>query len=299
MHDYIVDSFAGILTKKDVIDLFWALTWYYKGNRSEAARRIGVTGAATYGWERANYIKFSTKKKVLAANLESNFLDTVEFLFKRTSERNTDILRTVLMTLYSEALQTESVSLFQDLISRFYAIKMNYRGVIRDNLEDEVSEMEFTLEQKAEDIGVSIPQRQVNDLTTQQFISMLPLIVMEYQKHTTTPNIAAENLNLPIEETQSIWSAFKLIQPTQRLRRASSEGVWFEDVYTYLRAGAISSANFEQCGLKEVTFLRPYPEALGGLAGFFGGDLMDTEREGLIYRANEKIPEANENQLAT
>ena len=298
MHDYIVDSFAGILTKKDVIDLFWALTWHYEGNRSEAARRIGVTGAATYGWERANYIKFSTKKKVLAANLESKFLDTVEFLFKRTSERNTDILRTVLMTLYSEALQTESVGLFQDLVSRFYAIKTNYRGVIRDNLEDEISEMEFALEQKAEDIGVSMPQRQINDLTTKQFISILPLITMEYKKHITTPNVAAENLNLPIEEIQSIWSAFKLIQPTQRLERASSECGWFEAVHTYLRAHEISSANFEKYFFKEIPIVHPSPRITPGLVGFFVGAMMDTEQEGL-YSSFEKIPEANEYQLAT
>ena len=80
MHGYIADNYAGVLSKGDVIQLFNYLIMALEGNRSEAARRVEVTYAATYGWKDAKYIKYNTKRKVLSANLDVDFLETIDFL---------------------------------------------------------------------------------------------------------------------------------------------------------------------------------------------------------------------------
>lgn len=158
MSNYIVDSYAGVLTKGDVLQLFDGLVTTLGGNRSEAARRIDVTNKATYDWKNAKYIKFDTKCKVLSATLELNFLKTIEFLLIRSGDRTVDILRTVCNAIFNEAMETESKSLFSNLIEKFDTIRHLYRGLVIDRLNDEVSEMLFALESKANTLGLPFPK---------------------------------------------------------------------------------------------------------------------------------------------
>ena len=59
MYGYIAESYAGVLTRGDVVQLFDGFTMNLGGNRSEAARRCGLTGKTTYDWKEAmEYSKF-------------------------------------------------------------------------------------------------------------------------------------------------------------------------------------------------------------------------------------------------
>ena len=217
MYSYIADSYAGFLTKGDIVQLFDGLAMNLGRNRSEAARRCRLTGATTYGWNEASYIKYTTKKKVLETCLENDFLNTVEFLLNRSGERTIDILRTVLSTIFSEAIETESNSLFSNLLIKFETIRAKYRGTIRDRLEDEISEMDFALEQKASELDVPLPQKNILDISSKELVNVLPLIVMEYIRNPLEPLKAANNLKFPLEEIKSVWSTFRSLRPTKRV----------------------------------------------------------------------------------
>ena len=216
MSNYIVDSYAGVLTKGDILQLFDGLVTTLGGNRSEAARRIDITNKATYDWRDAKYIKFDTKCKVLAATLETNFLETIEFLLNRSGDRTVDILMTVLNTIFNEAMETESKSLFSNLIDKFDTIRRLYRGIVIDRLNDEVSEMLFTLESKANTLGLPFPEKSISDISAQQLIDVLPLLVMEFKRNPGAPEIAASKLRFPVNEVRSLWTSFSDLKVKQK-----------------------------------------------------------------------------------
>lgn len=216
MSNYIVDSYAGVLTKGDVLQLFDDLVTTLGGNRSEAARRVDITNKATYDWRDAKYIKFDTKCKVLAATLETNFLETIEFLLNRSGDRTVDILRTVFNTVFNEAMETESKSLFSNLIDKFDTIRRLYRGLVIDRLNDEVSEMLFTLESKANTLGLPFPEKSISDISAEQLIDVLPLLVMEFKRNPGAPEIAAGNLRFPLNGIRSMWTSFSDLQAQQK-----------------------------------------------------------------------------------
>lgn len=216
MSNYIVDSYAGMLTKGDVLQLFDGLVTTLGDNRSKAARRIDITNKATYDWRDAKYIKFDTKCKVLAASLEESFLETIEFLLNRSGDRTVDILMTVLNTIFNEAMETESKSLFSNLIDKFDTIRRLYRGIVIDRLNDEVSEMLFTLESKANTLGLPFPEKSISDISAQQLIDVLPLLVMEFKRNPGTPEIAATNLRFPVNEVRSLWTSFSDLKVKQK-----------------------------------------------------------------------------------
>ena len=230
MYDYIVDSFAGVLTKGDVVALFNELVDHYSGNKSKAAREMGVTPATTYGWEDVNYIKHDTKKKVLTAILEHRHLVAFEYLLERTSDKQTDILRTVLIDLYSKAIGEEDPEAFQETYSKYEEIRTHFRGTIKDHIEEEVLEMNHSLEERAEELGVAIFEPSIDDLTAKNLVDTLPLIALEYRVNLSNPAEAARNLRLPIESVQTFWSTFgSMGTPRHFERNVQSHGAVFDD----------------------------------------------------------------------
>jgi len=239
MYDYIVDSFAGVLTKGDVVALFNELVDHYSGNRSRAAREIGVTPATTYGWQDVNYIKHDTKKKVLKAIFEHRHLVAFEYLLGRASDKQTDILRTVLIDLFNKAIVAEEPEEFREVYLKYEEIRTHFRGTIRDHIEEEVSEMNYSIGERADELGVTIFEPSIDDLTARNLIDTLPLIVMEYRTNLSNPAEAARNLRLPIESVQTFWSTFGSMGTPRPLKRnVGSQDEVFEcgvnTQYTYL-----------------------------------------------------------------
>ena len=150
LSNYITDKYAGMLTEEDVALLFNLLAKEVGDNRSEAARECGLTGKATYDWENAAYVKLGTKKKVLEASLKGNFLGTVEYLLSRSTDSSQDLLRTILATLYSNALESLSPEDFKSAYTKFEQIRTRHIGMIRDEIQVEVTDMAIALREKAE-----------------------------------------------------------------------------------------------------------------------------------------------------
>lgn len=215
MPTYIADRYAGILTKEDVGQLFDALTEKLHGNRSEAARQCGLTGKATYDWERAGYVKLTTKRKVLETCLRMDFLGTVEYLLKRSSERTVDVLRTILSTIYAETIETNSKEQFITLLDKFDTLRIEYRGLITDRIMDEVADMLWMLRQKAQELKVPAPPKSIEDISAKELLGVFPLIGDMYLSNPQGPLSIARTLDLPLESIEMLWPTFEKLHPVR------------------------------------------------------------------------------------
>lgn len=209
--NYISNKYAGILTKEDVGQLFDKLTEIL-GNRSEATRQCGLTGKATYDWEKAAYLKLATKRKVLEACLKINFLNTIKYLLTRSSERTTDVLRTILSFMYAEAIETMSKELFIQLITEFVSLRKEYCGLINDRISDEVTDMLLMLRQKALELEVPVPKKSINEIPTKEFLDVVPLIAEMYLNNPQEITHIADTLDLPLESVKTLLPTFKRLQ---------------------------------------------------------------------------------------
>jgi len=251
LSSYIVEKCAGILAEEDLKELFDILTEKLEGNRSESARRCGLTGKATYDWERARYVKLVTKRKVLKACLETNFLGTVEYLLNRSSERTGDLLRTVLSTIYADAVEADSREKFIASFDKFEVLRMKYRGFIRDQNEDEVSNMALFLESRALDFGIPLPEKLIDDLSVQELLGKIELIGHVYvESPTKAERFASETLGLPKETLKPILQAFGELSRKGEVKPPSEATTleWTKagsDVKGYLRKlAAVDTAEF-------------------------------------------------------
>lgn len=213
MPTYIAERYAGILTKEDVDQLFNSLTSKLHGNRSEAARQCGLTGKATYDWEKARYVKLTTKRKVLETCLRIDFLGTVGYLLKRSSERTVDVLRTILSSIYNEAIETNSKEQIILLLDKFNTLRTQYRGLINDRIMDEVADMLWMLRQKAQELEVPVPPKSIEDISAKELLEVLPLIGDMYLKNPQGAPAIAKTLNLPPQSIEMLLPTFAKLHP--------------------------------------------------------------------------------------
>lgn len=210
MNSYITDKYAGMLTEEDVANLFNSLAKAFGENRSEAARRCGLTGKATYDWEGVAYVKLGTKKKVLEASLKENFLSTVEYLLGRSSNRSLDLLRTILSTLYANALEATSPDEFKAALAKFEAIRVTHRGIIRDGIYDEIADLSLMLRNKASDLGIQLEAKAINDFSAEEMINAVQLIGHMYAENPVqAETFAANDLGLPVDALKPVIQTFK------------------------------------------------------------------------------------------
>lgn len=223
--NYIADKYAGILTKEHVSQLFNTLTERLQGNRSEAARQCDLTGKATYDWEKAGYVKSETRRKVLEACLRIDFLGTIEYLLNRSSERTVDILRTILSTIYAEAIETNSREQFSTLFDKFDTLKMRYRGLIRDQIEEEVADMMWFLSKKALELGIPLRQRSIKDLSAQELLEAIRLTGDIYAENPTeAQRFAIEDLGLPTKTLKTILPTFEELSYMKEVKVVTGTG---------------------------------------------------------------------------
>lgn len=210
MNSYITDKYAGMLTEEDVANLFNSLAKQLGENRSEAARRCGLTGKATYDWEGVAYVKLGTKKKVLEASLKEDFLSTVEYLLGRSSNRSLDLLRTILSTLYANALEATAADEFKAILTKFEAIRMTHRGMIKDGIYDEIADMSSMLRNKASDLGIPLEAKAINDFSAEEMINAVQLIGHMYAENPAqAETFALKDLDLPVDALKPVIQTFK------------------------------------------------------------------------------------------
>lgn len=210
MNSYITDKYAGMLTEEDVGSLFDSLAKQLGGNRSEAARRCGLTGKATYDWEQATYVKLETKKKVLEASLRENFLATVEYLLIQSSNKSLDLLRTILSTLYANALEAASPNEFKTMLDKFEEIRIAHRGLIRDRINDEIADMSSMLKNKASDLGFSLAAKSISDFSAEEMINAVQLVGHLYAENPVqAETFALKDLDLPVDALKPVIETFQ------------------------------------------------------------------------------------------
>jgi hypothetical protein len=246
LKSYITDKYAGMLTEDDVANLFNLLVAELGGNRSEAARQCGVTGKATYDWEGAAYVKLGTKEKVLEASLKTNFLATIEYLLNQSTDRNLDLLRTILGTFYANTLESTSQDDFKSGVEKFEAIRTRHRGLIRDGIYNEVTDMETSLRDKAEELGLTLQPRAINELSAEELINAIQLVGHIYVENPAqAETLAVKEIGLPLDAVKPIITTFQNLcfaremqtntvtdlHPKVKLRVESAERLLWSSIY--------------------------------------------------------------------
>jgi hypothetical protein len=219
LKSYIADKYAGMLTEDDVENLFNLLVAKLGGNRSEAARRCGLTGKATYDWVGAAYVKLGTKQKVLEASLRTNFLATVEYLLNQSTERNLDLLRTILGTFYANALESTSQNDFKSGFEKFEAIRTRHSGLIRDGIYNEVADMATSLRDKAEQLGLRLQPKVTNELSAEELINAIQLVGRIYVENPAqAETLAVKEIGLPLDAVKPIITTFQNLCFTREMQ---------------------------------------------------------------------------------
>lgn len=224
MSSYITDRYAGMLTEEDVTTLFNLLAKELGDNRSEAARRCRLTGKATYDWESATYVKLGTKKKVLEASLRGNFLNTVEYLLGRSTDSSQDLLRTVLGTLYSNALESSSSEDFKNAYTKFEQTRIRHKGMIRDEIQIEVTDMATTLREKAEGLGLAVNPRSTSEFSAEELLTSIRIIGQIYSENPLQAETFAEKeMDLPRGALKPIIETFNILCMTKKIHTNASD----------------------------------------------------------------------------
>ncbi len=222
MTSYIAEKYAEMLTEDDVANLFDILTRELKGNRSEAARQAGLTGKATYDWAQVTYVKLGTKKKVLDAALKANFPATVEYLLEQSTDRNIDLLRTILGAFYANAIESNSPEAFKEMQSKFQIIRKHHVGLIRDGIQNEVIDMEVSLKSKAEKLGVFIEAKNADELSGRELLDAMGIIGNVYVENPIqAESLAVKEMSLPLEAVKPIIAIFKNLCFTTKMQTNS------------------------------------------------------------------------------
>lgn len=209
MATYITDKYAGMLTEEDVANLFNLLVTKLNNNRSEAARRCGLTSKATYDWEDTTYVKLGTKKKVLNTVLTETFLETIEYLLGRSADRSLDLLRTILSTLYANAIEAGSQNDFVATLTRFETIQKRYQGMIRDGIHDEVADMLSLLRKRALDLGLPLRTKSISEFSVEELVDAIQIVGHLYIENPSEAEMfAARDLGLPIDVLKPVIQTF-------------------------------------------------------------------------------------------
>jgi hypothetical protein len=226
LSNYITDKYAGILTEEDVAVLFSLLAKELGENRSEAARQCGLTGKATYDWENAAYVKLGTKKKVLEASLKKNFLGTVEYLFGRSTDSNLDLLRTILSTLYANALEASSVEEFKSTFAKFEITRTRNLGMIRDGIQTEVTDMTTLLRDRAAELGIPTETKSIKEFSAEEMLHAVQIIGHVYSENPIQAETFAEkDVGLPTDALKPIIETFKNLCFTRNIQTNATDEV--------------------------------------------------------------------------
>jgi len=177
MSDVIIEKHAHLLTAEDVMRLFKHLEDTL-GSRVKAADICKIERKTIYDWEKTGEVKLKTKRKVLRALLEKMPEDTLDFMTKRSVESSVDTLRIYLSAIYETAVDDRtSINDFRRLSSKFEEIRTKYSGLIVDHLDVEVGDMLRFLDEKASDLGLTLPRSPIDLASLSKLSEILPATI--------------------------------------------------------------------------------------------------------------------------
>jgi hypothetical protein len=249
LSEYLSQKYAGIITEDDTNRIFALLKACLRNNRSEAARRCGVTDKATYDWEKASYIKLANKRKVLHASLECNYRETLEYLVNRTKEDSADLLKSLLATLYANALESENTQTFSKEYDLFLRIMLTNIGLVKDSLAEEVFDMSDSLRQKAHQFNVEILPKSLKEYSASEIIDFMKIMAQIYiENPVQAEDIAKQELELPPNAVKPIIETFKNLCSTEKIQTTATDypakkANVFLDTSVILRQNTIATDN--------------------------------------------------------
>jgi hypothetical protein len=179
MFDEFIERYAGLLSGRDISELFNKLTELL-GTIAEAARVCGIERRTSYYWKpnESPEVRLQTKKKVLRAIIEKDFEFTLKFMIERSTESSKEVLRMYLGTIYEKAMNSEiSNQDFQVLQNEFRSLSIDYSGLIDLAMTEELSDMFMNLKNEAENHGVEFSPLPLSTMTAEEVIRYLPRLI--------------------------------------------------------------------------------------------------------------------------
>jgi len=203
MFDEFVERYAGMLSGRDVSELFDRLTDLV-GTIAEAARVCEVERRTPYYWrpDESPEVRLQTKKKVLKALIERDFEFTLKFMIERSADASRNMLRMYLGTIYEKAMDPAiSNQNFQNLLNELRQLRIGYSELIDSALAEELSDMLLNLKTEAENRDVDFPPLPLSTMTAEDVVRYLPRLtrlVPRYADNVTLDSLSRE-LNFPKE----------------------------------------------------------------------------------------------------
>jgi len=203
MFEEFVEKYAGILTGRDVSDLFNRLTELLQ-TTVEAARVCEIERRTPYYWkaEESPEVILQTKKKVLKALIEKDFDFTFKFMIERSVNASKDLLRTYLGTIYERTMAPEiSNQTFRNLLDDFHRLQTDYSRLIDRSLAEELSNMLMNLKMEAIVRNVDFPLPSLSTMTAEEIVRYLPRLtrLVPSGADSLTLDILSRELNFPKE----------------------------------------------------------------------------------------------------
>lgn len=185
MFDEFVERYAGMLSGRDVSELFNRLT-DIMGTITEAARICGIERRTPYYWkpDEGPEVRLQTKKKVLKVLIERDFEFTLKFMIKRSTDASRDMLRTYLETIYERAMEPDIPDRdFKDLITEFRLSRIDYSELIDSALAEELSDMLVPLKGEATSRDIDFPPLPLSTMTAEEVVHYLPRLCRLVPSH--------------------------------------------------------------------------------------------------------------------
>jgi hypothetical protein len=208
MESHLSQKYSSLLEIEDVESLFERLKQTY-GSIRKTADIVGVARSTAYGWEKARYLKYVTRTKILKASLETNLIETLAFLTSKSKDRTSDLLLAYLSSMYQEAVKADRAG-FENLLSQIMTARREHFGLIGDTLQDEISEMLSSLSERATRFQISLPQDSLDMLRPSYLLEIMPDLLGDIFVRREDVSEIAKRYSVPPAvplTLESIWEA--------------------------------------------------------------------------------------------
>lgn len=240
MYDEFIERYGGMLSGRDVSELFNRLTENV-GSIAEAARTCDIERRTPYYWrpEEGPEVRLQTKKKVLKALIERDFEFALKFMIERSVGAARDMVRMYLGTVYERAMDPEIPDQdFQKLLDEFRLVRIDYSGLIDSALAEELSDMLMKLRREAENHGVDFMPLPLSTMTAEEMVHYLPRLTRLVPRHVddAASDRLSRELNFP-KELVKLASELRMTTAPSLHERLSEVGFIGGSYATFVPSG--------------------------------------------------------------
>jgi hypothetical protein len=199
LQDY-AEKYANMLTGRDVSRLFDHLKSIT--SRSEAARICDLERRTTFYWDGNKEIKLQTKKQVLQALLEKDYLFTLNYLCERSFEISSETIDLYLKSIYENAMNADiAIEDFRKLFYTFYESRIKFSPLINSSMTDVVSDLLKNLDEQALLLNIPLPKMPLSIMNAEEMVEKLPFVIkmLPSQISESNFNYLEKQLNLPLD----------------------------------------------------------------------------------------------------